>query len=99
MKIWDLRTKSAAKQTMRGKAESVRDVQFHPNGGYEYIAAFENGSIQKWDIRNPNQIERIWNAHSGLALTVDWHQDGNLIASGGRDKVIKVFKVHLGVGL
>ncbi|KAI8904439.1 WD40-repeat-containing domain protein [Gorgonomyces haynaldii] len=91
MKLWDLRTKSASRHTMRGKAESVRDIAFNPAGSYEFIAAFENGCVQKWDIRNPSNLERLWNAHSGLALTVDWQQDGSLFASGGRDKALKIW--------
>ncbi|KAJ3225196.1 WD repeat-containing protein 24 [Clydaea vesicula] len=90
MRLWDLRTKSIAKHTFEGKAESVRDIQFSPTGNFEFAAAFENGSIQKWDVRNPNTYEKKWNTHNGLALTVDFSFDGKYIASGGRDRVIKV---------
>ncbi|TPX55140.1 hypothetical protein PhCBS80983_g05561 [Powellomyces hirtus] len=91
MRLWDLRAKSIARNAFEGRAESVRDVQFSPTNPYEFVAAFENGSIQKWDIRFPTQHERKWNAHNGLALTVDWHPDGRLAASGGRDRLIKVW--------
>jgi WD40 repeat protein len=58
IKLWDLRTKTGAsgggnrgawngsKATFDGKSENVRDVQFSPVSPYEFIAAFENGSIQ-----------------------------------------------------
>ncbi|KAJ3278344.1 WD repeat-containing protein 24, partial [Borealophlyctis nickersoniae] len=91
MKLWDLRQRSIARHTFEGKAESVRDVQFSPTNQFEFAAAFENGNIQKWDIRNPIQHERKWSAHNGLALTVDWHADGRLVASGGRDRQIKIW--------
>ncbi|KAJ3415795.1 hypothetical protein HDV05_004067 [Chytridiales sp. JEL 0842] len=91
VKMWDLRTKGAAKATFDGKAENVRDVQFSPTSPYEFIAAFENGNIQKWDIRRPSEAERRWSAHFGLALTVDWHPDGRHVASAGRDRVVKVW--------
>ncbi|RKO86430.1 WD40-repeat-containing domain protein, partial [Blyttiomyces helicus] len=91
MKLWDLRAKNVARHTFEGKAESVRDVQFSPGNPFEFAAAFENGNIQKWDIRNPLQFERKWSAHNGLALTVDWHADSRLVASGGRDRQIKVW--------
>lgn len=76
---------------MHGKAESVRDIQFNPNSMSEFAAAFENGTIQRWDIRKPNIYERKINAHHGLTLTLDWHSDGRHIATGGRDKMIKVW--------
>ncbi|KAI9143812.1 WD40-repeat-containing domain protein, partial [Paraphysoderma sedebokerense] len=91
LKLWDLRAKNFARHTFEGKAESVRDVQFSPTFAYEFAAAFENGTIQRWDIRNPSLYERKLNAHNGLALTVDYHPDGRLVASGGRDKMIKIW--------
>ncbi|KTW26776.1 hypothetical protein T552_02777 [Pneumocystis carinii B80] len=92
IKLWDLRDRNGtSKYTMQGKAESVRDIQFNPNSGNEFIAGFENGSIQLWDIRKPNIYERKINAHNGLTLTLDWHSDGRHIATGGRDRMIKVW--------
>ncbi|CCJ28704.1 unnamed protein product [Pneumocystis jirovecii] len=92
IKLWDLRDRNgSSKHTMQGRAESVRDIQFNPNSMSEFAAAFENGTVQRWDIRKPNMYERKINAHSGLTLTLDWHPDGQHIATGGRDKMIKIW--------
>ncbi|KAG5513643.1 hypothetical protein PMAC_000681 [Pneumocystis sp. 'macacae'] len=92
IKLWDLRDRNGlSKHTMQGRAESVRDIQFNPNSMSEFAAAFENGTVQRWDIRKPNMYERKINAHSGLTLTIDWHPDGRHIATGGRDKMIKIW--------
>jgi WD40 repeat protein len=91
MKLWDFRTRSKSKHTFDGKSESVRDVQFNPMNANEFAAVFDNGSLQTWDMRNPQQFERKWSAHNGLALTVDWDSTGTLIATGGRDKIIKIW--------
>ncbi|KAJ3020217.1 UNVERIFIED_CONTAM: WD repeat-containing protein 24 [Siphonaria sp. JEL0065] len=95
IKLWDLREKSHDSTTFEGRADKVRDVQFSPTSSFEFIAAFENGDVQKWDIRKPNEPERRWSAHFGLALTVDWHPDGNVFASAGRDKVIKFWDTKI----
>ncbi|KAI8611176.1 WD40-repeat-containing domain protein, partial [Chytriomyces sp. MP71] len=87
----DLRQKAQSPTTFEGRADKVRDVQFSPTSSYDFIAAFENGEVQKWDIRKPSEPERRWNAHFGLALTIDWHPDGTVFASAGRDRVIKVW--------
>ncbi|KAJ3272504.1 WD repeat-containing protein 24 [Terramyces sp. JEL0728] len=91
MKVWDLRSPGRAKITFDGKAESVRDVQFNPITGYEFASVFENGSLQLWDIRNPVKWSKRYSAHSGFALSVDWNETGTMIATGGRDRVIKVW--------
>ncbi|KAL9547640.1 hypothetical protein PS6_007035 [Mucor atramentarius] len=77
MKCWDFRDpKNGARYRFEGKSESVRDVQFNP----------------KWDMRNPKALyDRKVSAHNGPCLTVDWHPNGKLVASGGRDKTIKVW--------
>ncbi|KAG2220306.1 hypothetical protein INT45_009939 [Circinella minor] len=93
MKCWDLRDpKLASRYRFEGKSESVRDVQFNPVHQHEFAAAFEMGTIQKWDMRNPKALyERKFSAHNGPCLTVDWHPSGRFVASGGRDKTIKVW--------
>ncbi|KAI8072162.1 WD40-repeat-containing domain protein [Gilbertella persicaria] len=84
--------KNGAKFRFEGKSESVRDVQFNPINIYEFAAAFETGTIQKWDMRNVKALyDRKVSAHNGPCLTVDWHPNGRLVASGGRDKTIKVW--------
>lgn len=93
MKCWDFRDpKNGARYRFEGKSESVRDVQFNPVSVHEFAAAFETGTIQKWDMRNPKALyDRKVSAHNGPCLTVDWHPNGKLVASGGRDKTIKVW--------
>ncbi|KAI8065802.1 WD40-repeat-containing domain protein [Gongronella butleri] len=96
MRCWDLRDpRAGAKFRFEGKSESVRDVQFNPIAHYEFAAAFETGTLQKWDMRNPKAIyDRKVSAHNGPCLTVDWHPTGRLVATGGRDKTIKVWDLN-----
>lgn len=95
MKIWDLReADAAAKLTFQGQSEAVRDVQFNPFYQNFFGACFDNGTIQVWDMRKPNACERNITAHQGLVNCIDWHpEDRSLIASGGRDRLIKVSHV------
>eukprot|EP00833_Pecoramyces_ruminatium_P002170 jgi/Orpsp1_1/1176202/evm.model.c7180000056752.2 len=41
-----------------------------------------------------NTYEKKINAHTGYALTVDWSYDGKYLATGGRDKLIKVWDMQ-----
>ncbi|KAF3932703.1 hypothetical protein ABW19_dt0203724 [Dactylella cylindrospora] len=59
-----------------------------------FAAAFDNGSIQKWEWRMGgtahSYLKKI-SAHNGPVFSIDWHPDGKHVASGGRDKTIKVW--------
>ncbi|KAG9307259.1 hypothetical protein G9A89_017087 [Geosiphon pyriformis] len=90
----DIRDRDRSKVTFDGKSESVRDVQFHPSNGNEFVAAFDNGTIQKWDIRKPSMCEKRFFGHTGSVLALDWHSDGHKLASGGRDKNIKIWDMN-----
>ncbi|OLL24522.1 WD repeat-containing protein 24 [Neolecta irregularis DAH-3] len=95
MRLWDLRDSSGSAQiTMEGKADAVRDITFNAANATELAASFENGVIQRWDIRRPKIYGLKLNAHNGIALSVDWHPDGKHLASGGRDKQIKIWNFH-----
>lgn len=92
MKLWDLRErKSQARLSLNGNSEAVRDICFNPANSFELAAAFENGTVQVWDLRRPDTYERKYNAHSGIALAVAYNDTGKLLASGGRDRTIKVW--------
>ncbi|KAN0039403.1 hypothetical protein ACTA71_001597 [Dictyostelium dimigraforme] len=93
LRMWDIRdSANASKITFSPKSESIRDVQFNPFQSNQFAAAFDNGTIQLWDIRKPtNAVEKI-TSHQGLVLTIDWHpEEKNIIASGGRDRAIRVW--------
>lgn len=92
MKLWDLRVKGSCQKTFHGKEESCRDVQFSQNP-YEFVSVFETGIFQRWDIRNPNHPETRFNAHNGFVLCVDIHPSGSIVATGGRDKLIKIWNL------
>ncbi|GLD92684.1 hypothetical protein PINS_up001263 [Pythium insidiosum] len=90
IKLWDKREKVSS--TYQPKSESVRDVRVSPFQSHRFAAAFENGSVQIWDVRKNSQPEIKVQAHKGLVLALDWHPTkSNLLASGGRDRYVKVW--------
>ncbi|GAB1601164.1 GATOR complex protein WDR24 isoform X2 [Argonauta hians] len=92
MKIFDIRRKEVSMNF--SAKESVRDVQFCPqsSGSCRFAAGLENGIVQEWDIRRPDRPEREITAHTGPVFTLDWNtMDKNWLATGGRDRAIKVW--------
>jgi WD40 repeat protein len=56
-----------------------------------FLSLFTGPRLQVWDIRKPNAFERRFTAHEGLVMTICWHpEEKSIIASGGRDRLIKV---------
>lgn len=93
MKCFDLRKKDSV-ITFSGQSESVRDVQFNVRDHFTFAASFENGNVQLWDIRRPDRCERMFTAHNGPVFCCDWHPDDrSWLATGGRDKMVKVWDV------
>ena len=93
MKLFDLRKKEAV-TTFVSNSESVRDVQFSPHWTYHFASVQETGNVEIWDIRKQDRPECNFIAHDGPVLSCEWHpnqENYKWLATGGRDKIIKVW--------
>ncbi|KAK5952553.1 SEA (Seh1-associated) complex subunit [Knufia fluminis] len=91
-KIWDIREPKKP----RGYAQfhvraPVRDVRWSPTDAMEFALCTEDGAVQKWDIRTPQQALLGIKAHEKSCYTISWHPDGKHLVSGGVDKNLKVW--------
>lgn len=82
-----------------GGSDSVRDVKWMPsydfishdsNGGVggrgnKFASIHDSGLLLSFDLRQPNQVEKKINAHSGPGLCMHWHPQYDYIVTGGRD--------------
>lgn len=94
MKLWDLRARNLKPQlTMHGNSDSVRCLQFSPHNTKKFCAVFDSGILQRWDLRNTAQFDRKFNAHTGPGLTLDWNNDLDYVATGGRDKQLQIWNM------
>ena len=100
VRLWDLRDLSGDRNVMdchsrckfSGNSNGVRDLRWSPVNGVEFALGTDNGVIQRWDIRNQKVPLLRINAHEHkTCFSIDWHQDGKHLASGGADKTIKVW--------
>lgn len=64
---------------------SPQDVKNGNNAGFKFASIHDSGMLLLFDLRQPNQVERRINAHTGLGLCLNWHPSCEYIATGGRD--------------
>jgi WD repeat-containing protein 24 len=92
LKLFDLRERSSCISTF-ASTESVRDVKFNPFNCSTFASVSENGSVQLWDIRKPEKFVQQFTAHSGPIYCLDYHPTQQWLATGSRDKLIKVWNM------
>ncbi|KAG0318200.1 WD repeat-containing protein 24, partial [Linnemannia gamsii] len=93
IRLWDLRVRDKPGVIMDAK-DIVREVQFNPTSMNDIVAGYESGNIQRWDLRNPLIGEKKFMAHMGFVTSLDYHPSGRFLASGGRDRTIKVWDME-----
>lgn len=67
-------------------------MKFSPHSLNTFAAVSENGGLQLWDIRRQDKYYMQYAAHTEPIFSCDWHPDHQWIATGSRDKSIKVQK-------
>ncbi|EFC48051.1 WD repeat domain 24 [Naegleria gruberi] len=93
-RLWDKRQGGDSVHTFNC-GSVVRSIKFNTFFPNVFAAATDGGDFQVWDIRKPNLYQKKIPAHNGLILSLDWHpKKGGFIATGGRDRVIKVWDLN-----
>jgi COMPASS component SWD3 len=55
------------------------------------VSGSENGEIVLWDVSSKNVLQRL-DGHTDVVLSVDTHPTEKLIASGGLDRTVRIYK-------
>ncbi|XP_023292808.2 GATOR complex protein WDR24 [Lucilia cuprina] len=93
IKCFDTRSDKAC-NTFYSNSESVRDVKFSPHSNNLFSAVLENGTVQLWDLRRTDKCLLQFPAHMEPIYTCDWHPTQNWLATGSRDKQIKIWNME-----
>ena len=73
--------------------EIVRDIQFSPIFEHQIAAIYEDGVLAVWDIRKTDHPLLKFQAHTEPAFCLSWHPEEPFIATGGRDKKIRICSI------
>lgn len=80
--------------TIYSNSEGVRDIKFSLQTPNVFAAVSENGTVQMYDIRKYEKCLLQFTAHSGPIYCCDWHPVQNWLATGSRDKQIKIWNME-----
>jgi hypothetical protein len=91
--IWDAHSGRRV-ALVSGHDESVRQVQFSPDGSL-LATASKDETVKIWDAKN-YRWQRTLNAHEHGARAVAFSPDGKLLASAGQEWTVKIWDVATG---
>ena len=69
--------------------DAVRDIAFSPTNE-KYVTCSADKTLRISDLKN-GLVEKVLEGHGSDASTVDWHPYYSLLASGGKDRYIKIW--------
>lgn len=103
VRLWNMAT-GAFRRVLRGHNRPVRAVRFAPDS-FRAVSGGDDGSLIVWDLDTGEEWRRLGalrentasgtlvRAHIGAVRAVDFHPNGAQVASGGVDRLVRVFDV------
>lgn len=79
LQLWSLNSESPL-STLKGHADRICRVAFHPSGNYVASASFDT-TWRLWDVATSKEL-LLQDGHSKEVYTVEFQDDGALAASG-----------------
>ncbi|HPZ08316.1 MAG TPA: protein kinase [Candidatus Eremiobacteraeota bacterium] len=97
--LWDL-IEDEELATLEGHKDSILCLSFAPCGTI-LVSGSKDNTVKLWSIREKGLLTRSiitelvhsFEGHTGSVLSVCFNYDGSLIASGGKDNMIKLWDV------
>jgi len=75
---------------LHGHNNWVRELIFHPNGKF-LLSVSDDRSIRVWDLTKRRTFYTLDDAHELFVQSLSWNPMLPMIATGGADKVVKVW--------
>ena len=75
---------------LKGHRNGIRTLDFHPTCRDLLLTSGLDTSVKIWDIQNFNEIVDVGSHHPDNINNCSWNYAGNLIATGSRDKMMRV---------
>jgi energy-coupling factor transporter ATP-binding protein EcfA2 len=90
LKIYDKSFSVSGQSKLNGMTSATNTTYLSGNGKYVAIG-LDNNSVAVFNVENPDHPNNL-TGHTGLIRAVAFSDDGNTIATGGRDSTIIIWK-------
>ncbi|MCE6995177.1 protein kinase [Saccharothrix sp. S26] len=70
-------------------------LAFHPDGR-TLAVTLAGGRVGLWDLADPGAPWRTLPGHDGVAIDAEYSPDGSVLATGGGDRLVKLWRVRDG---
>lgn len=83
-------------KTLIGHGHQILDLQVCPVHEWLLLSTSQDESARIWDLRSSTPLWQILAGHFGhrdLVISAAWHGSGTMVATGGMDTEIKLWKV------
>ena len=79
------------KPRLKKHKDAIKDVAFSP-GDSKFITCSTDKLLKLWDTHRVDCLDTL-QGHGSDVLCVDWHPWMNLVASGGKDRLLKIWNL------
>lgn len=94
IKVWDSATGEEV-ALLQGTSPMVRSLALSPDGILAVGSIF-GGQIELWDVKTRQQFPALASGHSKSISHLTFNFDGSLLASGAKDRTIKIWNPTTG---
>ncbi|KDO57689.1 hypothetical protein CISIN_1g019847mg [Citrus sinensis] len=91
LQLWDAET-SKLVRNLEGHHRRVATSSWNHWNGHILTSGSKDKSIINHDVRVSNNVTSCIKAHSGEVCGLKWSNEGNLLASGGDDNVVRIWE-------
>jgi WD40 repeat protein len=92
IRLWDVATRRAIGEPLRGHTSRIWSVVFTPDGR-TIASASGDHTVRLWDVRTHKQLGKPLEGHLDEVGSVSFNQDGTILASGSVDGTVRLWEV------
>jgi len=80
-----------ANATLEGHQRKLSIVRFHPAANNVLASIAYDNTLKIWDIEKSQQIIGLDDFHTDLPQSVEWNENGSLLATSCKDRIVRIF--------